>query len=294
MAFLLAAAFLFAQQIPDTSAFFQIKTPQYPRGEGPVVTIDAAHHNFHTLEGRYAAFGNILKADGYQLRANTEVIAEEILKKCRIYVISNPLHQSNQGNWSLPTPSAFTPNEIKAIQEWVSGGGRLFLIADHMPFAGAAADLAKAFGVEYLNSFALDDSPNQLDYFSRENARLIDHSIINGQQPNEKVDSIVTFTGSAFRLPQSGRPLIVLDDRFTIWLPQTAWQFDKDAKEMDGAGYCQLGVLSYGRGKIVFSGEAAMFSAQLAGPNHFPMGLNNPAARQNIPLLLNIVHWLDE
>ena len=44
---------------------------------------------------------------------------------------------------------------------------------------------------------------------------------------------------------------------------------------------------------MVAFGEAALFSAQLAGPEHRPMGMNHPDAVQNAQLLLNIVHWLD-
>jgi hypothetical protein len=39
-------------------------------------------------------------------------------------------------------------------------------------------------------------------------------------------------------------------------------------------------------------GEAAMFSAQLAGPQKRPMGMNVPRAKQNCQLLLNVMHWL--
>jgi hypothetical protein len=39
-------------------------------------------------------------------------------------------------------------------------------------------------------------------------------------------------------------------------------------------------------------GEAAMFSAQLAGPFQFRMGMNAPGAEQNHQLLLNVMHWL--
>jgi hypothetical protein len=35
-----------------------------------------------------------------------------------------------------------------------------------------------------------------------------------------------------------------------------------------------------------------MFSAQLAGPNKLPMGMNAPIARQNSQFLLNVMHWL--
>jgi hypothetical protein len=40
-------------------------------------------------------------------------------------------------------------------------------------------------------------------------------------------------------------------------------------------------------------GEAAMFSAQLAGPQKRKVGMNDELAKQNYQLLLNIIHWLD-
>ena len=51
--------------------------------------------------------------------------------------------------------------------------------------------------------------------------------------------------------------------------------------------------MDYGAGRIACFGEAAMFSAQLAGPNHFKAGMNSPEAAQNFQLLLNLIHWLD-
>lgn len=69
-------------------------------------------------------------------------------------MISNPLHERNIRDWSLPTPSAFTKEEIAALKNWVERGGSLLLIADHMPFPGAAGDLAKAFEVEFSNGYA--------------------------------------------------------------------------------------------------------------------------------------------
>lgn len=45
-----------SQQVPDTTQFFDIVQPAYPAGAGPAVCVDAGHHNFHTLDGRYASF----------------------------------------------------------------------------------------------------------------------------------------------------------------------------------------------------------------------------------------------
>ena len=47
-----------------------------------------------------------------------------------------------------------------------------------------------------------------------------------------------------------------------------------------------------GKGRVAIFGEAAMFSAQLAGPQKRPMGMNDPVAKQNPQFLLNIMHWL--
>ena len=51
--------------------------------------------------------------------------------------------------------------------------------------------------------------------------------------------------------------------------------------------------MKFGKGRVVAFGEAAMFSAQLAGSEKRKMGMNNPIAAENYRLLLNIIHWLD-
>jgi hypothetical protein len=39
-------------------------------------------------------------------------------------------------------------------------------------------------------------------------------------------------------------------------------------------------------------GEAAMFTAQVAGPDRVPVGMSSPHAPQNARYLLNVLHWL--
>jgi hypothetical protein len=51
--------------------------------------------------------------------------------------------------------------------------------------------------------------------------------------------------------------------------------------------------MDYGKGRLVIFGEAAMFTAQLAGPNQTKIGINSDFADENYKLLLNIIHWLD-
>jgi hypothetical protein len=137
-----------AQQVPDTVFRYPVANPSYSIGAGPVVAIDEGHNNFHTRTGRYAAFSRLLASDGYRLQSLMDtIITDSSLVGIDVLVIANPLHHSNISKWSLPTPSAYTDDEILCIRNWVEKGGSLFLIADHMPFAGAALPLGKAFGV---------------------------------------------------------------------------------------------------------------------------------------------------
>ena len=89
----------FAQQNPDTTQFFTIDNPHYELGMGPKIAIDAGHNNFHKLDGRYTACGNILRADGYQLFSEDRDLSREVLNTYDVYLIANALPDSIVGNW---------------------------------------------------------------------------------------------------------------------------------------------------------------------------------------------------
>ena len=99
---------LFSQQIADTSYHPEIENPEYEPGKGPVVFIDEGHHNFHTKEGRYKAFSNLLERDGYKVKEYKGQFNEKKLSEGKILVISNALHRTNVRKWYLPVSSAFT------------------------------------------------------------------------------------------------------------------------------------------------------------------------------------------
>ena len=102
-----------AQQTPDTSYTFPIQQPAYPNGKGPEILIDAAHYNFHTREGGFSGFSRLMEQDGYEVKGLTKMISgADILKGCKILVIANALDSTNARNWVLPTPSAFSKEEI--------------------------------------------------------------------------------------------------------------------------------------------------------------------------------------
>jgi hypothetical protein len=60
---------------------------------------------------------------------------------------------------------------------------------------------------------------------------------------------------------------------------------------ISAAGRSQGIVIKSGKGRVVVLGEAAMLSAQLAGPNKNPFGMNRPGI-DNRQFALNLMHWL--
>jgi hypothetical protein len=293
---LLAGSFtmnLKAQQVADTTFNPVTVRTEYPSGEGPLVLIDEGHNNFHTADGRYLPFARLLRADGYNVAGYKGEFTFPLLKDARILVIANALNKINIQNWFLPTPSAFTPGEISALTGWVKSGGSLFLIADHMPMGGAAADLAAAFGIRFTNGFAADTSVQGPAFFYRKDNTLLSCSVTNGRNDDEKVNKVVTFTGQAFPLPEGATSILKFDKRYLLLESDTAWVFNSQTRYTPIDGWSQGAFMKFGAGRIVFFGEAAMFTAQLAGPQKIRVGMNSDYAEENYKLLLNIIHWLD-
>jgi len=285
---------LAAQQVADSSFAPLLGAPAFPAGRGPRVALDEAHNNFHTLDGRYLTFGLVLADDGFDVVANREPFSTASLAGVDVLVIANALHERNAGeDWSLPNPSAFTPAEVAAVRAWVEGGGALLLIADHMPFGGAAGLLAAALGFELLNGFATpgDGGTGPL-VFRRADGSLADHEVTRGSSGALRVDSVATFTGEAFRVPAGATSLLTLPAGTFSLNPDTAWVFHDDTPRTDVSGWSQGAVAEVGRGRVAVFGEAAMFSAQLAGPQRVPMGMNSPVAAHNPRLLVNLLRWL--
>ena len=277
---------LLFQQVADPGFHPPIPSPSYAEGAGPVVAIDEAHNNFHTAGGRYLAFADLLRRDGYRIARNTTPFTPQSLKTCRVLVISNALNERNRTDWTLPTPPAFTDAEVAAVKNWVHAGGSLLLISDHMPFPGAASTLAAAFGVRFSNGFALDPGAKggQL-FFRRADQSLREHAVTQG------IETVVTFTGSAFQA-DGAEPVLVLPGQVVSFEPKQAWQFNDETPRVPVGDWFQGATLKPGRGRLAVFGEAAMFSAQLAGPAKQPMGMNNPDAKDNPRLLLNLMRWL--
>jgi hypothetical protein len=287
---LLFSAPLSAQQVPDTNWRFDIQRPAFHSEMN--IHIDEGHNNFHTKDGGFTGFSRLLEQDGAKVHSLSRHFADTTLPSTSdLLVISNALNQLNVQNWQLPTPSAFTQQEINAIKQWVRKGGSLLLIADHMPFAGAAHDLAEAFGFQFQNGFARI-GPNMFPSppFTVLHQDLHPDLLKQDCYPFYEVDSVVSFTGSAFEKPRNAQSILNFHESDTTFQTEVAWRFT-DATAIGLYNFHQGAILEYGQGKIAVFGEAAMFTTQLAN-GKLKVGMNSPQAKYNAPFVLNLIHWL--
>lgn len=273
---------LFAQQVPDRAFRPLLESPAYAVGTGPLILMDEAHSNLHTSTGGYFPFAELLRRDGYVVRGSPGFVTAETIRGASVLVTAS-------------AREPFSDAEVAALWDWVKAGAAILLIVDHPPGSRAdafgtplrnvieaARSLADAFGIRLRNAAARDPrrTPSGRLVFRRSDGTLVDHAITRG------IDSVATFGGSSFQLEVPGEPLLVFGPGVYAYA-----QPDEPNPE-PLQGHFQGAVLQFGEGRVAVFAEAAMFSAQLSGPNRSPMGMNAPIARQNAVFLLNLLHWL--
>lgn len=223
-----------AQQVPDSAFRPPVPRPAFAAARGPTLCLDEAHRNFHTLDNRFFAFGELARRDGFRVSPSRAPFSRDALGSCKVMVISNA--EGGNGEWNTypsPTPSAFTTQEIAAVRAWVEQGNALLLIADHMPLAGAASQLAAAFGVSFTDGFAVkqfateagrDSSFATPTLFRDSDGTLAAHPIVRGRDSTERVTRVRSFTGQAFRATAKDvAPVMVLPPDFVSLEPRYAW-----------------------------------------------------------------------
>ncbi len=287
---LLMSAMIHGQNLPDTSFHFTIQDPLFEKGKGPVVGIDEAHNNRHSMTTGLAPITELLQQDGFVVKRSTTSFTSAALSEFDVLIIVNPLHSSNLKNWTLPCPSAFSESEIEVLKEWVLDGGSLFLSADHMPYGGAVQVLATEFNVEWANCF---DQTKKKRWppaiFSRKDQMLVPGSLTDSSEFTFQIDRIGTFTGSAFKA-DSLNPFLKFDASYELLFPEVAWQFSKKTRKENAAEWLQGAYGKFGDGKVVFMGESAMFTAQLRKKTE--IGMNSRDIPQNKLLAINIFRFL--
>ena len=299
------------QQIVDPDFKPVVERPAYKRN-GPTVAIDEAHSNFHTAGGQYRPFAELLRSDGYTVRASTRKFEKGAFDGVDVLVIAN----ARAGVPSVPGLQAFTDEECDVLRDWVRRGGSLLLIADHAPFGGAVENLGERFGVSMGKGWAFDRAPaggitTQL-VFSRENGLLGAHPILRGRNSSEEVKTVRTFTGQSLGVPAGAAVLLKLSDTARE-APNTndlnaEGAAARDAGASSGAfgahsspvaGRAQGIAMKFGKGRVVILGEAGMFSAQLirfpegSQQRDMKFGLNVPG-HDDQQFALNVLHWLSK
>ena len=183
IAAVLAVPAMAQQQTTDPDFRPTVARPAFTT-EGPVVVIDGAHDNFHTVDGRYAPFVALLRADGYRVRGGDAPFDAGGLDGVGALVIAN----AGPADGGSP----FTASEIEAVEAWVRGGGRLLLIADHAPFGTAAEALAARFGVRMGKgyAFAMTTGAGLTSKLTYPAEAFDDHPIIAGRDADERVTSV--------------------------------------------------------------------------------------------------------
>src|SRR5262245_32258681 len=189
----LGIAFFLAQRA-DYGWSPGLQSPRFAVGH-PRVLIDEGHHNASAagFTGRYWPFARLLRADGYAVTRGHALFKAGYLDDVQVLVIANASGAAKPQVFgiNIPVPTdgkrgdpAFTSTEIEVVRSWVEAGGSLLLIADHAPFGAASEALATALGVTMGKGFVeVPQEKSDPLVFSRDNGRLGDHPIINGDDP---------------------------------------------------------------------------------------------------------------
>ena len=122
--------------------------------------------------------------------------------------------------------------------------------------------------------------------FNRADGTLVEHAVTSGRSAPEQVDSVASYTGSAFRLPPGAEPLLTLKPSFVSLLPDVAWQFSEATQREQVGGWSQGGVLRAGQGRVAVFGDVWIV-LEMVGYD----GPGPPAEANNPQLLLNVLHW---
>ena len=310
LAVLVAGPVVAQTQGPDLDYHPVLASPAYVQS-GPVILLDAAHGSQQTIDGRYAGFAALVRADGYEIRAGEQTFDQPgALDGVDILVISNAGLRVGG-----PDPSSFTGAEIRAIEAWVRAGGSLLLAADHAPHGVAAQSLGRAFGVRMGTGYAFrltdggEHAVSSQLMFSAEAGTIGDHPILRGRDATEAVDTIKSFTGQSLEGPEGSTILMALlasdreavnnavlgeiNDRIEDGEDAEAVLAERSVAALPAQGLA----FEHGAGRVVVLGEAGMLTAQrLTYPEgdereDIVFGLQT-AGHDDQQFALNILHWL--
>jgi hypothetical protein len=237
-------------------------------GDGGLL-VDEAHGNRHGL-GAPDAPGTLhwleepARAAGLPVRSIAVPLDGQVLGDAQLLIL---------GSASRP----FARKEVDAVVAWVEAGGSLLLLTDHEPFASPASELAGRLGVRFSRETVRSASSPQSAriLFSRKDGSLGKHEVTRGS------NKIATYGGQALWRPGSQTERLLA-------LPEV--MISEVGQRIDTAGAAQMIAFPYGRGRVIMSGEAALFSAQRHADGS-RIGLAD-VATDNERFVVSAMRWL--
>ncbi len=293
------------EQVGDLDWRPQVAVPAYT-ADGPLIRVDEGHGSLQTIDGRYAGFAALMRADGYRVDAGRgRLDAPGALDGVAVLVIANAASSENGSR-----VSAFDEAEIEALARWVALGGSLLLAVDHAPHGTAAEALGARFGVTMGKGYAFQSVRNDVTanlVFPRQ--ALGDHPIIAGRGGGEGVQIVNTFTGQSLKGPDGSTVLLAMSDNAfeapdlaTLQAIRQRLHAGEDVDVVTAelarpAQPAQGLAFPFGAGRVVVLGEAGMLTAQIVRfpdqPDRAPyrFGLNTDG-HDDRQFALNLMHWL--
>ncbi|HEY0012183.1 MAG TPA: ABC transporter permease [Allosphingosinicella sp.] len=233
-----------------------------PRSGAGAILFDSGHGNRHTLtsgggKGSIGWMADAAIEAGIPVREADGPIGPEALRDVDLLVV---------GAAALP-PS---PEEVLAIDAWVSGGGALLLLTDHEPFALPAQALARRLGVgTSLEMVAGNESGTD--------RRL--YRVRWGASPAEL--RVRAYGGQAlWREAAGGARLLPLAGEI---------RSSRGGLIEPPAQASQMLAFSHGRGRVVLSGDSGLFTAQSSEGG--PIGVADRSV-DNERFVVEILRWL--
>ena len=235
---------------------------------GPRVALDLGHFNTAPADARFLALDDLLLWDGYRVSRSKQYLVPEYLKDFHVLIIGNarpyPAWLATlAAAVGLTGRSAFAPDEVDVVRDWVRRGGSLLLIADAPGTGHAITPLAAAFGLRFHDCATPE--------FLR-SVETGEHAIVRGRAENgERIEDMAVLGAGWIEAADSNAvPLLRAPAATTC------------------AALKPLAVaLELGRGRVV------ALSAQLERDDDLVRRTGiDPRNFDNRQFLLNAMHWL--
>ena len=204
---------------------------------------ERSHPGFYTL-------GNIFERDGAKLSSLDVAPTAANLKSSSVYIIVDPDHKKDN-----PTPNYVNDNDVKAISEWVKGGGSLLLMANDSANCELKNfnKLAAAFGVSFT-----DKSINMVK--------------------NDVYEQGVVYPGNGNSVFKTTKKMFLKElSVLNIKAPAKA-NSTKDGEVI-------IATAQFGKGKVLIVGDPWLY-------NEYVDGRKLPAEYENYKAAEDLVKWL--